>query len=145
MVTRADYPDGRAYNEAIAKAFREEPVGQVAGDWEGRRLLILTTTGAKSGEQHMTPLGYSMDGERYVVSAANGGAPKHPAWYHNLVANPLVTVEVGTESFAARAVVSEGAERERLGEERARTNPAFLTNQARTTRKIPLIWLERVD
>jgi deazaflavin-dependent oxidoreductase (nitroreductase family) len=143
MAVRADYEDGRAYNEAVAEEFRANG-GKVSGDWEGRRILILTTIGAKSGREHMTPLGFSWDGERIVVSAAAGGAPKHPAWYHNLVANPIVKVELEDETFEARAVVSSGAERERLVEERSKSNPNFVRNQSRTTRQIPLVWLDRI-
>jgi deazaflavin-dependent oxidoreductase (nitroreductase family) len=142
MPQRADFADGRDYNKAVAEEFRGNG-GQVTGEFAGRNLLLLTTTGAKSGRAHLTPLGYSLDGDRLVVSAAAGGAPHHPDWYHNLVANPTVTVELGTETFEARATVSTGAERERLGAERARTNPNFVRNQARTTRQIPLIWLDR--
>jgi deazaflavin-dependent oxidoreductase (nitroreductase family) len=144
MAVRSDYPDGNAYNVAVAEEFRANE-GKVSGDWEGRRIMLLTTTGAKSGKQHLTPLGFSMDGDRYVISAANGGAPSHPDWYHNLVANPIVTVEVGPETFSARAVVSEGEERDRLVVARSQSNPAFVRNQARTTRQIPLIWLDRLD
>jgi deazaflavin-dependent oxidoreductase (nitroreductase family) len=144
MPQRADFPEGRDYNKAVAEEFRAND-GQVTGDFAGRNLLLLTTTGARSGRPHVTPLGYSLDGDRLVVSAAAGGAPNHPDWYHNLVADPIVTVELGTETFQARATVSSGAERQRLGAERARTNPNFVRNQARANREIPLIWLDRVS
>jgi deazaflavin-dependent oxidoreductase (nitroreductase family) len=144
MPQRADFADGRDYNKAVAEEFRANE-GQVTGDFAGRNLLLLTTTGARSGRAHLTPLGYSLDGDRLVVSAAAGGAPNHPDWYHNLVADPIVTVELGAETFQARATVSSGAERQRLGSERARTNPNFVRNQARTNREIPLIWLDRVS
>jgi deazaflavin-dependent oxidoreductase (nitroreductase family) len=143
MPQRADFADGRDYNKAVAEEFRANE-GQVTGDFAGRNLLLLTTTGARSGRAHVTPLGYSLDGDRLVVSAAAGGAPHHPDWYHNLVADPIVTVELGAETFQARATVSSGAERQRLGAERARTNPNFVRNQARANREIPLIWLDRV-
>ena len=144
MPERSSFADGREYNKAVAEEFRANG-GQVTGDFAGRNLLVLTTTGAKTRRAHVTPLGYSLDGDRLIVSAAAGGAPHHPDWYHNLVANPMVTVELGTETFEARATVSTGAERARLGAERARTNPNFVRNQARTTREIPLIWLDRVS
>ena len=145
MPTRDDYPDGREYNRAVADEFRANG-GAVTGDFAGRNLLLLTTIGARSSQPHLTPLGYSYDGDRIIVSAANEGRqPKHPAWYHNLVANPLVVVEMGTERFDARAVPSEGADYARIAEERAKTNPAFVRNQARTTRRIPLVWLDRID
>ena len=144
MPQREDFADGRDYNKAVAEEFRANE-GQVTGDFAGRNLLLLTTTGARSGRAHVTPLGYSLDGGRLVVSAAAGGAPNHPDWYHNLVADPIVTVELGTETFQARATVSSGAERQRLGVERAKTNPNFVRNQARANREIPLIWLDRVS
>ena len=144
MPTREEYPDGREYNEAVAQEFRSND-GAVTGEFAGRNLLLLTTTGARSGKEHMTPLGYSLDGGRIVVSAAAGGAPRHPAWYHNLVANPTVVVEVGPERYEARATPSDGADYERLVEERSRSNPAFGRYQARTTRRIPLVWLDRID
>lgn len=143
MPVRADFPDGRAYNEAVTAEFRS--TGAVTGDFAGRNLLILTTTGARSGRPHAVPLGYTDIGGRILVSAAAGGAPNHPDWYHNLVAHPEVTVELPGETFQGRAVVTAGEERRALGEERAKTNPNFRRNQERTSREIPLIWLDRVS
>lgn len=142
MPTRADYPDGRAYNEAVATEFRAN--GAVTGDFAGRNLLLLTTTGAKSGRAHVTPLGYTLIGERILISAGAGGQANNPDWYHNLVADPEVTVELPGDTFKARAVVTEGEERQRLGEERIKTNANFRRNQERTSRQIPLIWLDRL-
>jgi deazaflavin-dependent oxidoreductase (nitroreductase family) len=87
---------------------------------------------------------YTRDGDQYVTLGSKGGAPTHPAWYHNLLANPIVTVEVGGETFEARARVTEGTERERLFEQHATTNPGFRDYQQRTSRVIPVIVLERV-
>ncbi|HVB05074.1 MAG TPA: nitroreductase family deazaflavin-dependent oxidoreductase [Acidimicrobiales bacterium] len=143
MAVRDDYEDGKAYNNAVAEEFRANE-GKVGGDWEGRRIMILTTTGAKSGQPHETPLGFSWDGDRMVLSAANGGAPKHPDWYLNLLASPEVTVELGTEKYQATAVDSEGEEYDRLVVARSESNPAFVRNQSRTTRRIPLVWLDRI-
>jgi deazaflavin-dependent oxidoreductase (nitroreductase family) len=107
-------------------------------------LLVLTTTGAKSGERRATPLSYSTDGDRFIVVAAAGGATRHPAWYHNLVANPEVTVEVGGETFRTRASVAPEPERARLFEQHAALRPNFAEFQRRTTRQLPVVILERL-
>jgi deazaflavin-dependent oxidoreductase (nitroreductase family) len=107
-------------------------------------LLLLTTTGARSGQQRVNPLAYTRDGDRYVVIASKGGYPSHPDWYHNLVANPEVTVEVDGQRFAARAAVTEGAERERLFNAQAALMPNFADYQTRTSRTIPVITLEPI-
>src|SRR5947209_5369720 len=102
------------WNQAVVDEFRANG-GKVGGMWEGRPLLLLTTTGAKTGRRHTTPLMYNTDGDRLLVFATKGGAPNHPSWYHNLVANPTVTVEHGGETFEARAVpITGGEERDRL-------------------------------
>ena len=108
--------------------------------------LLLRHVGARSGRERVTPLAYwRVDDTTVAVLASNRGAPKHPDWYHNLVANPIVTVEVGPETFQARAIVSEGADRDRLVVERSKSNPAFIRNQERAgSRQIPLVWLERI-
>ena len=107
-------------------------------------MLLLTTTGAQSGQPRLVPLVFTRDGEQYVILGSKGGAPTHPAWYHNLLANPIVTVEVDGETFKARARVTEGAERERLWEQHATINPGFRDYQQRTSRVIPVVVLERV-
>ncbi len=142
MPLREDFDDTQLFNEATAKELRE--TGDVTGDFAGRNLLILTTTGAKSGKPHMTPLGYTVLNGRILVSAGAGGADKHPAWYYNLLANPEVQVEIPT-AFTARATVTEGEEREAIAAERIKTNAGFRRNQSKTTRKIPLIWLDPID
>lgn len=108
-------------------------------------LLLLTTTGAKSSRPHTAPVAYSRDGDRLVIAASKGGAPSNPAWYHNLLANPIVTVELGTERFQARATLIEGAERERLYAQHAAQMPVFAEYPHKTTRQIPVIVLERID
>jgi deazaflavin-dependent oxidoreductase (nitroreductase family) len=112
-------------------------------------LLLLTTTGARSGEPRTTPVAYSTDGDRFIILASKGGAPTNPAWYFNLVAHPTVTVELGTgqslERFQARATVAEGQERERLFAHHAGLMPGFADYQEKTTRQIPVIILERID
>src|SRR5262245_34030693 len=101
------------WNTAIIAEFRANG-GKVGGQFAGRPLLLLHTTGAKSGQQRIKPLAYSMDGDQFVVIASKGGAPTNPDWYFNIVANPLVTVEVGAEQFQARATVAAEPERTRL-------------------------------
>ena len=131
------------FNLKIIEEFRANG-GETFGMFKGRPLLLLTTTGSKSGEARTTPLVYSKDGDRLVIIASMGGAPKHPAWYLNLAANPGVTVELGTEKFAASASSAEGAERDRIYAQQAEMMPAFAEYQQKTTRRIPVVLLERV-
>jgi deazaflavin-dependent oxidoreductase (nitroreductase family) len=107
-------------------------------------LLLLTTKGARSGQTRLNPLAYTRDGDRFVVIASKGGNPSNPDWYHNVVANPEVTVEVGGDRFQARARVTDGAERQRLFEAQAALMPNFAEYQQRTSRQIPVIVLERI-
>src|SRR5262245_7488116 len=100
-------------NRQIVEEYRAN-AGEVAQFGGPSRMLLLTTTGARSGAPHTTPMMYMRDGDRLVVYASNAGAARHPAWYHNLVAHPDVTVEVGSDRFAATAAVTEGDERDRL-------------------------------
>ena len=116
-----------------------------SGPFLGRQVLILTTVGAKSGEVRENPLAYSTDGDHYVVIGSKGGAPTHPAWYHNLRANPVVTVEVLDEKFQVRARVAEGDEGERLFRNHADRMPAFYDYRKRTSRQLPVIVLERAE
>lgn len=143
MPLREDFTDTRSYNAATAKELRE--TGDVTGDFQGRRILILTTIGAKSGKPHETPLGYTVLNDRILVSAGAGGAEKNPAWYHNLIANPEVTIEIPSATFQAIATVTVGEEREAIAAERIKTNEGFRRNSSKTTRKIPLIWLDPID
>jgi deazaflavin-dependent oxidoreductase (nitroreductase family) len=142
MPRRSEISDPLEYNAATIAEFRAKR-GQVTGDFEGRPVLLLTTTGRRSGAQRTCPLIYTMDGDNYIVTAAAGGAPKHPLWYHNLVANPQVTVEVGGEHFEAIALEPQGAERDRLFTQRTAATPNFKVYQDRTDRRIPIIVLER--
>lgn len=128
------------FNQQIIKEFRAN-AGQVGGPFEGGRLLLLTTTGARTGARHTTPLGYLPDGERKLIIASALGAPAHPAWYHNLRADPRVTVEDGTFTYPAQAIIVEGEERERLFARAAQADPGWADYQARTTRIIPVIAL----
>ena len=110
----------------------------------GDRLLLLTTHGAKSGKAHTVPLAFHRDGDRYVIVASMGGAPKHPAWYHNLVQHGRAAIEVGDERLDVTATsVAKGPERDRLYEEHAAVLPMFREYPAKTTRIIPVVLLER--
>ena len=141
-------PDPRAAFAAMTKAlitdFRANSGQVTSGPFAGRPVLLLTTRGAKSGQPRLAPVVYSRDGDNYVIVASKGGAPTHPAWYHNLLANPVVTVEVGRETFEGRARVTEGAERDRLFAQRVAANPNFAEYQKKTTRVIPVVVLERL-
>jgi len=130
------------FNQHVIDEFRAND-GVVSG--RGSSLLLLTTTGAKSGRQHTTPLAYTRDGDHYIILASKGGAPTNPAWYHNLVAHPEVTVEVGGETFQTKASVVAGAERERLFNQMAAKMPGFADYQRNTTRQIPVIVLTRIQ
>ncbi|MEO7409864.1 MAG: nitroreductase family deazaflavin-dependent oxidoreductase [Sphingomicrobium sp.] len=132
------------WNENLINEFRANG-GKVAGMFAGASLLLLTTTGARTGRRLTSPLMYGMDSERIMIFASKAGAPTNPDWYHNLVANPRVTVEMGTETFEADALVTEGDERDRLFTRHAEKSPQFAEYQANTTRKIPVVALVRVS
>jgi deazaflavin-dependent oxidoreductase (nitroreductase family) len=131
------------WNKTIIEEFRANG-GKVGGPFAGRTLLLLHTTGAKSGQPRINPVAYVMDGDRFVVIASKGGAPTNPDWYHNIVANPLITVEVGTEQFPVRATVTSEPERTRLYNQMVAVMPGFAEYQTKTTRMIPVIVLTRV-
>lgn len=131
------------FNLQLIKEFRANE-GKVGGMFAGAPMLLLTTTGAKSGQAHIVPLVYTVDDGRMVVLGSKGGAPTHPDWYHNVRANPDVTVEVGTESFPARTTVTAGEERQRLFDQMAALMPGFAEYQRNTTRQIPVVVIERV-
>ena len=131
-------------NQSIIEEFRAKQ-GRVGGPLEGWPVLLLTMTGAKTGRTLVRPLCYSRDGDRIVVIASRGGAPRNPPWYYNLVANPVVTVEVGTEKFRARAEQVCGSERTRLFDAAAKLLPLFADYQKRTKREIPVLTLTRID
>ena len=129
-------------NARVIAEFRAH-AGRVGGYFAGIDLLLLTSTGARSGRSYTHPLSYATDGGRYVVIAADGGAPAHPGWYYNLIAHPDITLEVGTERFPAWADLAIGAERDRLFAERAQAIPALNDYAARTSREIPVFTIER--
>ncbi|ADJ50055.1 hypothetical protein AMES_8229 [Amycolatopsis mediterranei S699] len=135
--------DMNEFNKQVAAEFRANE-GKVGGMFDGKNVLLLTTIGAKSGEERLSPLVYTLDGDRYVIAASMGGAPKNPAWYHNLVANPKVTVEVGTEKFEATAtVIADRAERDRLYAGMVAHAEGFAEYETKTDRLIPIVVLER--
>jgi len=134
--------DPNAWNTAIIAEFRAN-AGKVGGQFEGAPLLLLHTTGAKSGQGRVNPLAYTTDSERWIVIASKGGAPTNPDWYYNILANPDVTLEVGTEAVQARAYAAEEPERARLFAQMAERMPGFGNYQRNTTRIIPVVVLER--
>lgn len=131
----------KQFNRQLIAEFRAN-AGKV-DDWDS--LLLLTTIGAKSSVPHTTPLVYSTDGDRIFIIAATSGEPKHPAWYHNLLANPEVNIELDGESRRMRAVVAEGKEYERLFHLRADQIPETVAYQKMTTRRLPIVVLEQID
>jgi len=133
------------FNRALIQDLRTNSGKASGGPFLGRDLVILTTKGAKSGEKRENPLVYTRDGDNYVIVASKGGAPTHPHWYHNLLAHPDVTVELGGEKFKAHALVADDAEYERLYQNHAKYMPAFNDYRQKTSRKIPVVILERVD
>jgi deazaflavin-dependent oxidoreductase (nitroreductase family) len=131
-------------NQSIIKEFRANR-GKVGGSMEGMPILLLTMTGAKTGRTLVRPLCYSRDDDLIVIIASYGGGPRNPPWYHNLIANPVVTVEVGTEKFKARATQVYGAERDRLFAAQAKLMPFFTDYQNKTNRQIPVLTLTRIE
>jgi len=130
------------WNTKIIEEFRANG-GQVGGQFAGAPLLLLTTTGAKTGHKHTTPVMYLREDDRLVVFASKAGAPTNPDWYTNLVANGRATVEVGTETFEVDAEVAAGPERDRLYAIQAGLYPGFAEYQEKTTRVIPVVVLRR--
>jgi deazaflavin-dependent oxidoreductase (nitroreductase family) len=134
-------PPSRGQERVVAE-FRARG-GRVGGYHAAMQLLLLTTTGARTGQRRAVPLTYLPDGDAYIVTAGNAGSDRHPAWYYNLAANPDVTVEVGTEAFKAVAIIADEAERGILYELFAAAYPQADGYQAQTTRQIPVVILRR--
>ena len=133
-----------SFNQKIIDEFRANQ-GKVGGYFANTPLLLLHSIGAKSGKPRISPLAYVPDGEMLVIIASKGGAPGNPDWYHNIKANPIVTVEMGTGQFQARATPIEGgAERDRLYAAMVARNPGFAEYERKTTRTIPAVLLERI-
>lgn len=131
------------FNQKVIAEFRANG-GKVGGQFANMPMLLLNTTGAKSGQPRTNPLAYTTDGNNLVVIASKGGAPTNPDWYYNIKANPVVTVELGREQFPAQAVIAEEAERDRLFNQMAAAMPGFAEYQRNTDRKIPVVILTRV-
>ena len=129
------------WNDAVIEEFRAN-AGKVRA-FARQPLLLLTHTGAKTSAKRTNPVAYFRDGDRYVIVASKGGAPTNPDWYHNLLANPEATIEVGTDTFAVRAEPASTEERERLWRMITSKNPAFAEYERKTSRTIPVVILER--
>ena len=132
------------WNDALIADFRAHQGLITTGPMAGASLVLLTTTGAKTGQPRTSPLAYTRDGARYVVVASNSGQPTHPAWLANVESDPRVTVEVGGETFRARATIVDAAERRRLFDVHAAAMPGFATYETMTDRVIPVVTLERL-
>ncbi|MFD1150573.1 nitroreductase/quinone reductase family protein [Saccharothrix hoggarensis] len=132
------------FNQQVIEEFRAN-AGRVGGPFEGGRLILLTTTGARTGKRHTTPVGYLPDGDRILVIASAAGSPRHPAWFHNLVANPVVRVEDGVFTYDAKAVVLDGPERDEMWARAVESDPGWAEYQAKTSRRIPVVALTQVS
>jgi len=132
------------WNAQTIEQFRANQ-GKLGGQFEGAPMLLLTTTGAKTGQKRVNPMMYQAEGDAIYVFASKAGAPTNPDWYHNLVANPGVTVERGTETYEAIATPVTGAERDRIYAIQGERYPGFAEYQEKTTRTIPVVSLERAD
>jgi deazaflavin-dependent oxidoreductase (nitroreductase family) len=128
------------FNAQIIDEFRSNE-GVVGGMFEGMPLLLLHSTGAKSGEVRLNPLAYYDDGGSYAIFGSKGGAPTNPAWYYNLKANPEARVELGTDTFEVTAAEATGAERDRIYDAQAKLHPQFADYERNTERTIPVVVL----
>jgi len=133
--------DFNEFNQGVISEFRTND-GIVGGAFAGAPMILVNHRGARSGTEYTAPLVYTRDGDNYIVIASKGGAPEDPQWFRNLVANPDVTVEVGTETIPVRARVAEGDERARLYRAQADAMPNFDDYAKATTREIPVVVLE---
>ena len=130
------------WNDKIIEEFRANE-GRVGGPFEGHLIVLLHHRGAKTGTERVSPLAAQALGDgKWAVFASKGGAPTNPAWFHNLVANPDVTIEVGTGTIAVTARVTEGEEREAIWTKQKQLMPGFASYEKKTTRQIPVIVLE---
>ena len=136
--------DMKEFNKTIIDEFRANG-GVVGGQFAGIPLLLLTTTGAKTGQTRVNPVAYMKHVDRHIIIASYAGAPTHPPWYYNLLSNPEVNVEVGSERFTARADVLDEPERTELYAKIAAIIPVFSEYQSKTTRVIPVVALTRLE
>jgi deazaflavin-dependent oxidoreductase (nitroreductase family) len=134
--------DMHDWNTKVIEEFRAN-AGKVGGQFEGAPVLLLTTTGAKTNQTRVNPMMYLAEGDKVYVFASKAGAPTNPDWYHNLVAHPRVTVEMGPDTFDATATVVKGSERDRIYAEQASRYPGFAEYQANTNRVIPVVAVDR--
>jgi deazaflavin-dependent oxidoreductase (nitroreductase family) len=141
----AKTPEETAWNDALIADFRANGGKITQGRLAGAQMLVMTSTGARTGLPRTVPLGYHRDGESYVLVGSNSGREEQPAWLANLGKNPNVTVEVGTEKFQARARVTTGSERRRLLDARIAAVPIFGDYERKAKRELPVIVLERID
>ncbi|MFI7115057.1 nitroreductase/quinone reductase family protein [Amycolatopsis sp. NPDC049868] len=132
------------FNDQVIEEFRQSK-GKLGGMFEGWKLILLTTTGAKTGERRTNPLGYLEIDGKIVVVASNMGASAHPGWYHNIRRDHRVMIETGTETYEAIAAVPPAAEREALFAKVVAEEPGFAEYQAKTTRELPVVILHRID
>lgn len=131
------------WNQAVVEEFRANG-GEVGGRFTGRNLLLLHTIGRNSGRELINPLAYVRDDDRFVIIASKGGAESHPDWYHNLIARPNVTIEVGTEILQVHAVETQEPERTRLYEKMIEMMPVFAEYRIKAKRVIPVFILTKV-
>jgi deazaflavin-dependent oxidoreductase (nitroreductase family) len=131
------------FNQKVIDEFRAND-GQVGGQFEGAPVLLLHHTGAKSGSERVNPVMYQPVGDSLAIFASKGGAPTNPDWYHNLLANPRTTVEVGADTIPVVARVAPAEERAPIWEKQKADYPGFAEYEANTTREIPVVILERV-
>jgi deazaflavin-dependent oxidoreductase (nitroreductase family) len=131
------------FNQRIVEEFRGN-AGKVGGPFEGATLLLLHTTGAKTGRPRVNPVAYQAVGDGFAVFGSKGGAPTNPDWYYNLLANPNTTVEVGTDTVPVRARVAKDEERDRIWEKQKHVMAGFADYETKTSRQIPVIVLEPV-
>lgn len=135
-------PDDDLFGPEHVRVYRETG-GEHGYHWRGTTILLLTTTGRRSGREYTTPLIHRTDGDRWIIVASKGGAPANPGWYENLVADPDIAIQVEDEVIPVRASTAEGAERERLWSLMAEAWPDYDAYQTRTDREIPVVVLAR--
>ena len=131
------------WNKGVIEEFRANG-GRVGGPFEGRPILLLHHKGARTGTERVNPVAYQAVGDDFAVFASKGGSPTNPDWYHNIVANPETSVEVGTETIPVVAHVAQGEERERIWSKQKANWSGFADYEQKTTRQIPVIVLQRV-
>jgi len=139
----AGMPDANDWNSKIIEEFRANS-GKVGGQFEGSPLLLLHTTGAKTGQERVNPVMYQAVGDGYAVFASKGGAPTNPAWYHNLLAHPRVRAEIGTQTLEFTARVADAEAREPIWTAQKSAYPGFADYEQKTTRQIPVVILDPV-